>query len=113
EVARGRIAFYGSTQAYWPVLEMHGWGELGRKLNAMTREGKWAEMAREVPDEVVALFTAIGRHDRIAGAIAERFGPEIDAIVLPPGLPPDLLAEIAVLPSRFQGFRPRFPPEAA
>ena len=32
---RYRVAFYGSTPAYWPVFEVHGLGDLGRKLNAM------------------------------------------------------------------------------
>ena len=109
EVARGRIAFYGSTPAYWPVLDLHGLGDLGRKLNAMTRAGQWAEMPREVSDEVVALFTAIGRHRDLPRAIAERFGPEIDALALPAGLPPDLLAELRALPSRFTGYRRPWP----
>ncbi len=104
EVARGRIAFYGSTPAYWPVLDLHNLGELGRKLNAMTRAGQWAGMPREVSDDVVALFTAIGRHQDLARAIADRFGPEIDALALPAGLPPDLLGELRALPTRFTGY---------
>jgi probable F420-dependent oxidoreductase len=105
EVARGRIAFYGSTPAYWPVLEMHGLGDLGRKLNAMTKAGQWTEMAAAVPDEVVALFTAIGRHDQLAAVAAARFGGVIDAITVAPGLPPDLLADLRRIPIRFTGFR--------
>ena len=66
---RYRVAFYGSTQAYWPVFEVHGLGDLGRKLNAMTRAGQWNQMAREVSDDVVHLFSAVGRHDQIAKAI--------------------------------------------
>ena len=109
EIASGRIAFYGPTPAYWPVLELHGLGELGRRLNAMTRAGQWAEMPREIPDEVVALFTAIGRHQELPRAIAERFGPEIDALALPAGLPPDLLAELRALPGRFTGYQRPWP----
>ena len=26
---------------YWPVLEPHGLGDLGRKLNVLSKEGKW------------------------------------------------------------------------
>jgi probable F420-dependent oxidoreductase len=104
EVARGRIAFYGSTQAYWPVLELHGLGDLGRKLNAMTRAGQWAEMAAAVPDDVVALFTAIGRWDRLEAALAERFGGVADAVAVAPGLPAELLADLRRVPVRFAGF---------
>ena len=42
---RAQIAFYGSTPAYRGVLELHGWGELGDELHALStsrREDKWA-----------------------------------------------------------------------
>ena len=37
-------------------------------------------MAKEVSDDVVHLFAAVGRHDQIAKAIAERFGGLVDSI---------------------------------
>ncbi len=61
EWVRQRVAFYGSTPAYYPVLAMHGLEDLGHKLNAMVRQGKWAEMAKEVSDDVAHLFAAVGR----------------------------------------------------
>ena len=53
----------------------------------------------------MALFTAIGRYDRLEAVVAERFGGEIDAIAVAPGLPPDLLADLRRIPTRFGGFR--------
>lgn len=107
EVARGRIAFYGSTPGYWPVLEMHGLGDLGRKLNAMSKEGKWAEMSREISDDVVHLFTAVGTHATIADAIARRFGGRVDALSLAGNaeVPAEVLSEIRRIPCAFAGFR--------
>ena len=107
EVARGRIAFYGSTPGYWPVLEMHDLGDLGRKLNAMSKDGKWAEMGREVSDDVVRLFTAIGTHAEIAGAIERRFGGVVDSISCAGNAPVsrETLAEIGRIPARFEGYR--------
>ncbi len=107
EVARGRIAFYGSTPGYWPVLEAHGLGDLGRRLNAMSKEGKWAEMSREIPDGVVDLFTAVGTHATIARAIEQRFGNLVDTVSLAgnAALPPDLLTDIKRIPAWFEGFR--------
>jgi hypothetical protein len=105
---RYRVAFYGSTPAYWPVFEVHGLGDLGRKLNAMTRAGQWNEMAKQVPDSVVHLFAAVGRHDQIAKAISERFGGLVDAIsasagsAQPSDLPPDLLQDLARIPTRYR-----------
>jgi probable F420-dependent oxidoreductase len=39
EWVRYRVAFYGSTPAYWPVLAAHGLQELGQKLNVMSKAG--------------------------------------------------------------------------
>jgi probable F420-dependent oxidoreductase len=111
DYTRGRIAFYGSTPGYWPVLDLHGLGDLGRKLNAMSKAGQWAEMSAEVSDDVVALFTAIGTYQTIAAAIEERFGGLSDALnvggttLAPTDLPPDLLADIKRIPTPFAGYR--------
>ncbi len=111
EWVRERVAFYGSTQAYWPVLAPHGLEELGHKLNAMTRQGKWTEMAKEVPDDVVHLFAAVGRYDQIVKAIAERFGGLTDALnaranpAQPGNLPRELIQDIRRVPHAFRSFR--------
>ena len=82
EWVRKRVAFYGSTPAYYPVLAVHGLEDLGHKLNAMVRQGKWDELAKEVPDDVAHLFAAVGRHDEIVGAIERRFGGLVDSLTL-------------------------------
>src|SRR5207302_8978337 len=82
EWVRQRVAFYGSTPAYYPVFAVHGLEDLGLKLNAMVRQGNWSELAREVPDDVAHLFAAVGRHDQIVHAITERFGGLVDALTL-------------------------------
>jgi probable F420-dependent oxidoreductase len=110
EWVRERVAFYGSTQAYWPVLALHGLEDLGHKLNAMTRQGKWGEMAKEVTDDVVRLFAAVGRYDEIVKAIEERFGGLTDALnaranaAQPGHLPRDLIQDIRRVPHMFKGF---------
>lgn len=104
---RYRIAFYGSTPAYWPVFEEHGLGDLGRKLNAMTKAGQWDKIAAEVSDEVVHLFAAVGRHDQIATAIERHFGGLVDSVSAsansskPADLPPGLIQDIARIPMRY------------
>ncbi len=107
EWVRQRVAFYGSTPAYYPVFAVHGLEDLGLKLNAMVRQGKWAELAAEVPDDVAHLFAAVGRHDQIVGAIAERFGGLVDALTLRGDgvgeVPPDLVQDIRRVPHQFRG----------
>jgi probable F420-dependent oxidoreductase len=78
EVAKARedvrelMAFLYSTPAYWPTLELHGWGDVGRRLRQMTREGGWREMAREITDEIVDQLAATGTYDEIADKLKER-----------------------------------------
>ena len=107
EWVRYRVAFYGSTPAYWPVLEAHGLHDLGRKLNVMSKAGQWDQMAVEISDDVVREFAAIGTHRELAKAIAERFGGVADTIALSGGygvrqdLPPDLVQDLRRIPSPF------------
>lgn len=109
EGIRYRIAFYGSTRTYLPVFEVHGWQDLGAELHRLSREGRWAEMAARVPDDVVREFTAVARYDQLGRAIDERFGGLSDSIEM--GFPPgtsagevkEILADIHRVPIRFEG----------
>ena len=111
EWVRKRVGFYGSTRAYWPVLEQHGLEDLGQELFQMSIKGEWDKMPPAISDDVVQLFAAIGRHDQIADRIEERFGGISDAIfastatAIQPDLPPNLIADIQRIPTDFQGFR--------
>jgi probable F420-dependent oxidoreductase len=110
EWVRYRVAFYGSTPAYWPVLEIHGLHDLGRKLNAMSKAGQWDQMAAEISDDVVRLFAVVAPHKDLAGEIARRFGGVSDAVGLSGGygvrqhVPPDLIQDIRQIPSVFSGY---------
>ena len=121
ELIRGRVAFYGTTPGYWGVLEMHGLGHLGRELNALSKQGKWAEMASRVSDDVVHLFAAVGTHKDIAKRVGERFGGLSDAVNMRTGevntersrvpvttegdIPPDVLQDIKKIPTPFKGYK--------
>lgn len=111
EWVRYRVAFYGSTPAYWPVLAVHGLEELGQKLNVMSKAGQWDRMAAEISDDVVRLFAVAAPHRDLAKAIAERFGGVSDAVGLSGGygtrqdVPPDLVQDIRRIPTSFTGYR--------
>jgi probable F420-dependent oxidoreductase len=104
EWVRYRVAFYGSTPGYWPVFDLHGLGELGRKLNVMSKAGQWDEMTREISDDVVRLFAAVGTHREIAREIGRRFGGRVDTLALG-GVPPEIVQDVRRIPSRFAGYR--------
>ena len=48
---RKQLAFYGSTQAYWPILDLHDRGELGPRLKELSKEGEWDRMTEMIDDE--------------------------------------------------------------
>ena len=108
---RYRIAFYGSTKAYWPVFELHGLHDLGEKLRRMVAASQWDRIAAEVPDEVVHLFAAVGRYDEIVRRVEERFGGAVDTLytgLLPTmdkDLPADLIQDIRRVPHVFDSYR--------
>jgi probable F420-dependent oxidoreductase len=77
---RRQIAFYGSTPAYRPVLEIHGWGALQDELNALSKRGEWEQMGMLVDDEILNTFAVVGGPDEIAPELDRRYGDVIDRI---------------------------------
>lgn len=77
---KSQIAFYASTPSYRRVLEMHGWGELGERLNGMTKEGKWDEMWREISDEMLNEIAVVAAPDELPYAVRERYAGLLDRI---------------------------------
>jgi probable F420-dependent oxidoreductase len=71
---RKQIAFYGSTPAYRPVLELYGWGDLSEELNAMSKRGEWDEMGRRITDEMVQEFAIVAAPEKVAGELLARYG---------------------------------------
>jgi probable F420-dependent oxidoreductase len=114
EEIRYRIAFYGSTRSYRPVLSVHGWDELGDRLHRMSLRGEWEKMAAEVPEEVVHAFAAVGTHAEIASAVEKRFGGASDTIGFgtgrgtEPGVARELIQDLKRIPCAFEGFAPRW-----
>jgi len=75
-----QIAFYGSTPAYRPVLELHGWGELQDELNAMSKQGLWEEMGEKITDEILDTFAVVAEPQKLAAGIAERYGDVVQRL---------------------------------
>lgn len=77
---RQQIAFYGSTPAYRPVLDLHGWGDLQDRLNSLSKSGKWAEMGSLITDEILETFAVVGEPESIAPELHKRYGDVIQRI---------------------------------
>ncbi len=66
---RERIAFYASTPAYRPVLEVHGWGDLQGELNTLARKGEWKTMGTLIDDDVLGAFALQSPTDTLPTAL--------------------------------------------
>jgi probable F420-dependent oxidoreductase len=100
---KAQIAFYGSTPAYRPVLELHGWGDLGLELNRMSKQGEWVAMGELIDDEMLEAFAVVAPLDEVPARVVARFGDVIDRF--------SFYTPYRVAPERFQellaGFRDR------
>jgi len=111
EWLRYRIAFYGSTPSYWPVFEHHGYGDLGRKLNKMTKDGLWDQIATQIPDDLLYLFAAIGRYDELFKVVNERYQGCVDMVYasasadVRPEIPKEVLQDIKRIKTPFKEFK--------
>jgi len=79
---RGQLAFYGSTPAYARVLECNGWEGLHPRLNALSKEGRWDDMAELVTDEMVESIAVVGRRDEVAPLIRAKVAGIADSVSL-------------------------------
>lgn len=93
---RQQIAFYASTPAYRPVLELHGWGELQTELNALSKQGQWVHMGTLITDEILDAFAVVAPPDKVARGIIDRIGEVVDRVSLyTPSLPSkEVIAQI-------------------
>ena len=82
DATRKQIAFYASTPAYRPVLDLHGWGDLQTELNTLSKRGEWDEMGRRIDNEVLDAFAVSGSPEEVPVLLAERYHGLIDRISL-------------------------------
>ncbi|OBB33748.1 LLM class F420-dependent oxidoreductase [Mycolicibacterium peregrinum] len=96
DATRRLLAFYGSTPAYRPVLDVHGWGDLQPELNALSKQGRWQEMGSLIDDEVLHTIAACGSPADVAAHIRDRVAGVSDRICLyqPGPIAVDSLAQI-------------------
>ncbi len=75
---KAQLAFYGSTPAYRPVLELHGWGDLQPELNTLSKRGAWSEMTELIDDEMLATFAIVSELDELPAKVLDRYGDVVD-----------------------------------
>jgi probable F420-dependent oxidoreductase len=89
EAARKQLAFYGSTPAYRPTLDAHGWGDLHVELNRMSKRNRWDEMTDLIEDEVLETIAVVGERHEIADKLRARLDGIADGVSLTHNRAPD------------------------
>ena len=95
---RGLLAFYGSTPAYRPVLEVEGWADVQPELNRLSKQGDWTAMFGLVTDEMLETLAVRGTPEECAAEIRRRFGDVAERVCAYfPGYdaPPDQVSALA------------------
>lgn len=77
---RGLLAFYGSTPAYRPVLDIEGWGDLQPELNALSKTGDVMGMVDLISEEMVETLAVRGTPEECAAELLRRFGDLTDRV---------------------------------
>lgn len=81
ELVKQQISFYASTPSYAPVLEASGW-DFGPELTAMSKRGRWDEMAGVITDEVAEEIGVVAPIDKLGSAIRQRYGDRLQRVGL-------------------------------
>jgi probable F420-dependent oxidoreductase len=89
EAVRAQLAFYGTTPAYLPVFELHGYGDLHPELKRMARANRWQEMGDLIDDELIETIAVVGEPHEIAGKIRARLDGISDSVSLVNNRAPD------------------------
>ena len=87
--ARKQLAFYGSTPAYLPTLAVHGWDEVHRELNRLSKEGRWDDMTTLIGDDILNEIAVVGERHEIAGKLKARLNGIADSVSLTHNRCPD------------------------
>lgn len=89
EAVRTQLAFYGTTPAYLPVFELHGYGELHPELRRLAREDRWDQMGALIDDELLETIAVVGEPDQVAAMVRARLDGISDSVSLVNNRAPD------------------------
>jgi probable F420-dependent oxidoreductase len=89
EAVRSQLAFYGTTPAYLPVFELHGYGDLHPELRQLARQDRWSEMGALIDDDLIETIAVVGEPDRIAAMVRDRLSGISDSVSLVNNRAPD------------------------
>ncbi|TDC61797.1 TIGR03617 family F420-dependent LLM class oxidoreductase [Actinomadura sp. GC306] len=74
------LAFYGSTPAYKPVLDIEGWGDLQPELNTLSKTGDITKMIALIDDTILKTLAVKGTPTECATELKTRFADVADRV---------------------------------
>ncbi|MGQ0551441.1 MAG: TIGR03617 family F420-dependent LLM class oxidoreductase [Armatimonadota bacterium] len=80
ENIRRHLAFYASTPTYRPVLDLHGWGEIGEQLSRCAARGQWQDMPSLVTDDMLEASAVWGAPADVAARLNGEYAGLIDRL---------------------------------
>lgn len=90
EKIRKQIAFYGSTPAYKPVLDCHGWGDVQLELNRLSKQSRWDDMTLLIDDAILDAIAVVAEPDAMAEKIQAKLAGVADRVNLVARYTPDV-----------------------
>ena len=75
-----QIAFYASTPAYAPVLALHGWSDVSRRLTERSKRGEWSAMADDITDEMLDTYAVVAREDDVVDVVRSKYRGYLDRL---------------------------------
>lgn len=91
---KDRIAFYGCTVAYRPVLELHGWGALQDELIPLNRAHRRQDMVALIDDEILHTIGIIGTPQQAVTEMKKRFAGIVNRTSLGNVLKPEEIPSV-------------------
>jgi len=106
EKIRTRVAWYGSTRTYLPVLEHHGWEGLNPEMRKLIDAHRWDELHTLIDDDMLDTFCVAATYADLPRALDRRIGGLTDTISIPmPETVDQHRDELAELVLKLKGLR--------
>jgi len=83
EGIREYLGFLYSTPQYAPALEVLGRAALGPELHALSRAGRWGEMAARIDDALLDAVAPAAPYAEVAGRLRAELGPLCAGLTFP------------------------------
>lgn len=80
QAIRRHLSFYASTPAYRPVLDLHGWSDIGEALSRCAARGQWQQMPGMVTPEMLEAAALWGPPDEVAARLVAEYGAMADRV---------------------------------